>query len=51
VLECTNMAPYAQALGLHLGLPVFDILSLLEWWHRSLHPPRFDSGDESGRLR
>jgi len=47
VLECTNMAPYARALALHLGLPVFDILSLLEWWHRSLHPPRF--GD-AGRL-
>ena len=41
VLECTNMAPYARALAGHLGLPVFDILSLLEWWHRSLTPPRF----------
>ena len=41
VLECTNMAPYARALAAHLGLPVFDILSLLAWWHRSLRPPRF----------
>ena len=41
VLECTNMAPYAQALAAQLGLPVFDILSLLAWWHRGLHPPRF----------
>jgi hypothetical protein len=41
VLECTNMAPYARALARHLGLPVFDILSLLDWWHRSLSPPRF----------
>jgi Asp/Glu/hydantoin racemase len=41
VLECTNMAPYARALAWHLGLPVFDILSLLEWWHRSLRPPAF----------
>jgi Asp/Glu/Hydantoin racemase len=41
VLECTNMAPYARALAAHLGLPVFDILSLLAWWHRSLSPPRF----------
>jgi hypothetical protein len=47
VLECTNMAPYARALALHLGLPVFDILSLLEWWHRSLRPPRFGN---AGRL-
>jgi hypothetical protein len=51
VLECTNMAPYARALGRHLGLPVFDILGLLAWWHRSLHPPRFGtSGRESARL-
>jgi hypothetical protein len=48
VLECTNMAPYARALGAHLGLPVFDILSLLEWWHRSLRPPRF--GDHGRSL-
>ena len=41
VLECTNMAPYARALAGHLRLPVFDILSLLEWWYRSLSPPRF----------
>jgi Asp/Glu/hydantoin racemase len=41
VLECTNMAPYAHALARHLGLPVFDILSLLAWWYRSLSPPRF----------
>jgi hypothetical protein len=41
VLECTNMAPYARALAGHLRLPVFDILSLLAWWHRALCPPRF----------
>jgi hypothetical protein len=46
VLECTNMAPYARALAQHLGLPVFDILSLLEWWYRGLSPPRFGA---SGR--
>jgi hypothetical protein len=51
VLECTNMAPYARTLALHLGLPVFDILSLLEWWHRSLSPPPFGaSGGESARF-
>jgi hypothetical protein len=41
VLECTNMAPYARALAAHVGLPVFDILSLLAWWHRSLRPKHF----------
>jgi len=47
VLECTNMAPYARALARHLGLSVFDILGLLDWWHRSLCPPRFG---EPGRF-
>jgi Asp/Glu/Hydantoin racemase len=42
VLECTNMAPYARALVRHVGLPVFDILGLLDWWYRSLCPPRFE---------
>jgi hypothetical protein len=41
VLECTNMAPYAHALARHLQLPVFDILGLLDWWYRSLSPPRY----------
>jgi hypothetical protein len=55
VLECTNMAPYARALAWHLGLPVFDILSLLAWWHRSLCPPHFgwsgaQDGSDSGRI-
>lgn len=30
VLECTNMPPYAAALGEATGLPVYDILTLLK---------------------
>lgn len=41
VLECTNMAPYAQALWAATGLPVYDIIGLLGWWRRSLEPPAF----------
>lgn len=33
VLECTNMAPYANALRDKFGLPVYDIVSLINWWH------------------
>ena len=33
VLECTNMAPYANALRDKFGLPVYDIISLINWWH------------------
>ena len=29
VLECTNLPPYADALRLHTGLPVWDVVTLL----------------------
>ena len=41
VLECTNMPPYADALREALGLPVFDIYSLITWFHAGLRPRRF----------
>jgi Asp/Glu/hydantoin racemase len=41
VLECTNMPPYAAALRQALGLPVFDIYTLIAWFHGGLRPRRF----------
>ena len=41
VLECTNMPPYARALRDALGLPVFDIYSLITWLHAGLRPRDF----------
>jgi hypothetical protein len=41
VLECTNMPPYAHALREVLGLPVFDIYSLVSWFHAGLRPRDF----------
>jgi Asp/Glu/hydantoin racemase len=41
VLECTNMPPYAFALRERLGLPVFDIYSLIIWLHAGLRPREF----------
>ena len=41
VLECTNMPPYAAALQAELGLPVYDIYSLITWWHAGLRPRKF----------
>jgi Asp/Glu/hydantoin racemase len=41
VLECTNMPPYAAALRDALGLPIFDIYSLVTWWHGGLRPHTF----------
>ncbi len=41
VLECTNMPPYAAALSAALGLPVYDIYSLITWFHAGLRPRRW----------
>ncbi|MDR3658284.1 MAG: aspartate/glutamate racemase family protein [Mycobacterium sp.] len=41
VLECTNMPPYAHALRRAIGLPVFDIYSMIGWFHTGLRPREF----------
>ncbi len=41
VLECTNMPPYAHALREVLGLPVYDIYSLITWLYAGLRPRNF----------
>ena len=38
VLECTNMPPYSALPRERLDLPVFDIYSLITWFHASLAP-------------
>lgn len=42
VLECTNMPPYSAALRAELGLPVYDIYSMISWFHAGLRPRVFD---------
>jgi len=41
VLECTNMTPFARALGDHLRLPVFSIYSFVTWFQAGLAPRDF----------
>jgi aspartate/glutamate racemase len=41
VLECTNMPPYAAALQTEVGLPVYDIYSMITWFHAGLRPRQF----------
>lgn len=41
VLECTNMPPYAAAVQAATGLPVYDIYSLISWFHAGLRPRHF----------
>ncbi|HET6469147.1 MAG TPA: aspartate/glutamate racemase family protein, partial [Geminicoccaceae bacterium] len=41
LLECTNMCPYARALQRATGVPVFDMVSFVTWFHGGLAPRRF----------
>ncbi|HUF80777.1 MAG TPA: aspartate/glutamate racemase family protein [Burkholderiales bacterium] len=41
VLECTNMPPYSAALQAAYGLPVYDIYSMISWFHAGLRPRAF----------
>jgi Asp/Glu/hydantoin racemase len=41
VLECTNMPPYAHVLREVLGLPIYDVYSLITWLHAGLRPRDF----------
>lgn len=47
VLECTNMPPYAAALREAVGVPVYDIYSLITWFHAGIRPRRFNIGSSS----
>jgi hypothetical protein len=43
VLECTNMPPYAAALQAAVNRPVYDIYSMISWFHAGLRPRAFDA--------
>lgn len=47
VLECTNMAPYACSLSARLGLPVYDIVSLITWLYGGHRPRSWTSRPEA----
>jgi len=42
VCECTNLTPYGRDLKRRLNVPVFDMVSMVHWFHRGLSPQRFD---------
>ncbi|MFK7997648.1 MAG: aspartate/glutamate racemase family protein [Granulosicoccus sp.] len=41
ILECTNMAPYANAIHQATGLPVYSIYTLVNWLQSGLMPRSF----------
>lgn len=47
VLECANMGPYAADVRRAAGVPVFDMVSLVNWLHAGLQPASFTAPDTS----
>jgi hypothetical protein len=41
VCECTNITPYSHDLRRDVGVPIFDMVTLVHWFHRALRPERF----------
>jgi Asp/Glu/hydantoin racemase len=41
VLECTNLAPFSADISEVVGLPVYDTVSLVNWFHAGLRPRRY----------
>jgi hypothetical protein len=44
VCECTNITPYSHDLKREFGMPVFDMVTLVHWFHRALRPQHFPQG-------
>lgn len=43
VSECTNLAPFSHDIHKALGVPVFDIVSMINLFHAGLSPPRYEN--------
>ncbi|MFM0304270.1 aspartate/glutamate racemase family protein [Paraburkholderia sediminicola] len=43
VSECSNFAPYSALIAERFDVPVFDIVSMVDWFHTGLRPRRYSS--------
>ena len=41
VSECTNLAPYSADIADRLGVPVYDTVSMVNWFYAGLRPRRY----------
>lgn len=41
VFECTNLSPFSEVTQRTFGLPVYDIITLLKWFHGGLQPTSY----------
>ncbi len=39
--ECTNLTPFSAAMAERYGVPVYDAVSLVHWFHQGLRPRSF----------
>ncbi|MEM1297789.1 MAG: aspartate/glutamate racemase family protein [Pseudomonadota bacterium] len=39
VNECTNLTPFSADIAAATGLPVFDMVTMMQWFHTGLRPP------------
>jgi Asp/Glu/hydantoin racemase len=51
VLECHNMAPYSRLVSMTFNMPVFDVYTLVSWFHSGLSPRDFGYPDNRWRER
>lgn len=42
VSECTNLAPFTADISEELGVPVYDCVTLVNWFHAGLKPKRYN---------
>ncbi|MBB2930308.1 aspartate/glutamate racemase family protein [Paraburkholderia silvatlantica] len=43
ISECSNFAPYSALISERFGVPVFDIVTMVEWFQAGLRPKRFQA--------
>ncbi len=48
VCECTNFVPHSAAIHVATGLPVYDVVTLIDWFRAGLRPRRWAKPDASG---
>lgn len=47
VAECANLGPYSAAVHDAFGVPVYDIVTLVDWFHAGLRPRRYRPPDQA----
>ena len=43
VSECTKLPPYSAQIEATFGVPVYDIVGFVEWFHAGLKPRRYNN--------